>query len=53
MRKRIAPLFLLLALLLPVLAMGQSSPVLMLKTRIALANVSGRMDHIGVLPSTK
>jgi DNA-binding beta-propeller fold protein YncE len=28
--------------------MGQSSPVLVLKTRIALANVEGRMDHMSV-----
>jgi hypothetical protein len=48
MRKRFATLLLLHVLLLPVLAMGQSSPVLVLKTRIALANVNGRMDHLGV-----
>lgn len=48
MRKRFATLLLLPVLLLPVLAMGQSSPVLVLKTRIALANVNGRMDHLGV-----
>jgi DNA-binding beta-propeller fold protein YncE len=28
--------------------MGQASPVLVLKTRIALANVKGRMDHLSV-----
>jgi WD40 repeat protein len=28
--------------------MGQASPVLVLKSRIPLANVSGRMDHLGV-----
>jgi DNA-binding beta-propeller fold protein YncE len=48
MRKRFATLLLLQVLLLPVLAMGQSSQVLVLKTRIALANVNGRMDHLGV-----
>lgn len=48
MRKHFATLLLLQGLLLPVLAMGQASPVLVLKTRIALANVSGRMDHLGV-----
>jgi DNA-binding beta-propeller fold protein YncE len=48
MRNRVATLLLLLMLLLPVLAIGQASPVLVLKTRIALANVSGRMDHLGV-----
>jgi WD40 repeat protein len=48
MRNRVAALFLLQALLLPVLAMGQASPVLVLKTRIPLANVKGRMDHLGV-----
>jgi DNA-binding beta-propeller fold protein YncE len=48
MRKRFATLLLLHVLLLPVLAMGQSSPVLVLKTRIALANVEGRMDHMSV-----
>jgi len=48
MRKRVATLLFLQVLLLPALAMGQASPVLVLKTRIALANVNGRMDHLGV-----
>jgi DNA-binding beta-propeller fold protein YncE len=48
MRNRLATLLLLQVFLLPVLAMGQASPVLVLKTRIALANVKGRMDHLGV-----
>ena len=30
------------------LAFGQESPALSLKTRIALPNVDGRMDHFGV-----
>jgi DNA-binding beta-propeller fold protein YncE len=47
-RNRIATLLLLQVLLLPVGAVGQASPVLVLKTRIALANVKGRMDHLGV-----
>jgi hypothetical protein len=42
MRKRMAVLLALLALLVPVWAMGQASPVLVLKTRIALASVNGR-----------
>ena len=48
MTNRLATLLVLLALFLPVLAMGQASPVLVLKTRIQLANVKGRMDHMGV-----
>jgi hypothetical protein len=35
-------------LFLPVLASGQANPVLVLKTRIALPMVDGRMDHLGV-----
>jgi hypothetical protein len=35
-------------LLIPVLALGQAPPVLVLKTRIALPNTNGRMDHLGV-----
>src|SRR5712691_6639835 len=45
---RSATVLLFLVLFLPVLAMGQASPVLVLKTRITLANVKGRMDHMGV-----
>jgi DNA-binding beta-propeller fold protein YncE len=48
MRNRAASLLLLQVLLLPVLAMGQASPVLVLKARIPLANVTGRMDHLSV-----
>ena len=48
MRKRVAAYLFLSALLLPILAMGQISPVLVLKTRIPLAGVKGRMDHLGV-----
>lgn len=48
MRKRFTTLFLLPLFLSPVVAMGQSSPALVLKTHIALANVNGRMDHLGV-----
>lgn len=48
MRKRIPTLLLVQVLLLPVVAMGQASPVLVLKTKIPLANVQGRMDHLGV-----
>jgi len=47
MKQRVAML-LLQALLLPFLATAQASSVLMLKTRIPLANVKGRMDHLGV-----
>jgi DNA-binding beta-propeller fold protein YncE len=35
-------------LLLPGLSFGQTSPALTLTTRIALPNVDGRMDHMGV-----
>ena len=35
-------------LLLKGLAFGQESSVLSLKTRIALPNIDGRMDHLGV-----
>jgi hypothetical protein len=48
MRKRLATLSFLLVLLVPALAMSQASPVLVLSTRIALANVDGRMDHLSV-----
>lgn len=48
MRYRVITLLLLQSLLLPFLAMGQASPVLVLKARIPLANVKGRMDHLGV-----
>jgi DNA-binding beta-propeller fold protein YncE len=48
MRNRVATLLLLHVVLVPVLAMGQASPALVLKTRIALANVKGRMDHLSV-----
>ena len=48
MTNRLATAFFLQALLLPLLATGQASPVLVLKTRIALPNVKGRMDHMGV-----
>jgi len=48
MRKHALALGLFAVLLLPVLAMGQASPVLVLKRRIPLANVKGRMDHLGV-----
>lgn len=48
MRNRIATLLLLPAVILPVSAKGQTSPVLVLKTRIPMANVNGRMDHLGV-----
>ena len=47
MKQRMAMLS-LQTLLLPVLALAQASPVLVLKTRIPLANVKGRMDHLGV-----
>ena len=39
---------LLLPIFLPLWAMGQASPALVLKARIPLANVKGRMDHLGV-----
>ncbi len=39
---------LLLAILLPLSAVGQASPVLKLETRIPLPHVNGRMDHLGV-----
>jgi len=35
-------------LLLTGMAIGQESPALSLKTRIALPNVDGRMDHFAV-----
>jgi DNA-binding beta-propeller fold protein YncE len=40
--------FCLMFLLLPGVAFGQASPALQLTTRIALTNVDGRMDHMGV-----
>ena len=48
MRRRLAILVFGQALLFPVFARGQTSPVLVLKARIPLANVQGRMDHLGV-----
>jgi DNA-binding beta-propeller fold protein YncE len=48
MRNRVVTQLLLQVLLLPMLAIGQASPVLVLKSRIPLANVKGRMDHLGV-----
>src|ERR1700684_2892149 len=48
MKRRFAMLLLLPALLLPGLAMGQASPVLVLKNSIPMANVNGRMDHLGI-----
>src|SRR5258708_822923 len=38
----------LMFLLLPGVAFGQASPALQLTTRIALPNVDGRMDHMGI-----
>jgi len=35
-------------LLMTGMAIGQQSPALSLKTRIALPNVDGRMDHIAM-----
>lgn len=48
MKKLSAVSFWATLLFLPVLASGQANPVLVLKTRIGLANVDGRMDHLGV-----
>lgn len=48
MRNRFVTPLLLHVLLLPLVAIGQASPVLVLKTRIPLANVEGRMDHMSV-----
>ena len=49
MKKWVAVLFLSSAFALPCTVIGQQqSPVLALKTRIHLANVMGRMDHLGV-----
>ncbi len=48
MRNRLATLLSCSVLLLPILAVGQTSQVLVLKNRITLANVDGRMDHLGV-----
>jgi DNA-binding beta-propeller fold protein YncE len=48
MRNGLAYCLVLQVLLLPGLAFGQASPVLELKTRIALEKVGGRMDHMGV-----
>src|SRR5258706_1696159 len=42
------PAFCLIFLLLPCVALGQTSPALQLTTRIALPNVDGRMDHMGI-----
>jgi len=48
MRARFAVLGLLQLIAVPFLAHGQSAPALSLKTRIPLANVMGRMDHLSV-----
>src|SRR5258707_2092056 len=40
--------FCLMFLLLPGSALGQGAPALELTTRIALPNVDGRMDHMGI-----
>jgi DNA-binding beta-propeller fold protein YncE len=51
MKIRSAKLSLLLVLhlpLLPVVAHGQGSPVLALNSRIPMAKVDGRIDHVGV-----
>lgn len=48
MRKRIVMLLVSQVIFLSVLARSQASPFLVLKTRIPLANVQGRMDHLGV-----
>ena len=46
--RRIAMGVALQALLLPLLVKAQAPPALNLKTRIPLANVKGRMDHLSV-----
>lgn len=48
MTNRVATLLLLQVLLLSLCATSQAPPVLVLQTRIAMANVNGRMDHLGV-----
>jgi len=48
MTNRVATLLLLQVFLLSLCAMSQAPPVLVLQTRIAMANVNGRMDHLGV-----
>lgn len=48
MTNRLVTAFFLQVLLLPALATGEASPVLVLKTGTALPNVNGRMDHVGV-----
>jgi hypothetical protein len=48
MRKSLALTLVLPTLLLPSLALGQTSATLELKGRIPLAKVDGRMDHVGV-----
>src|SRR5215469_6481374 len=48
MRNGLAWCLVLQALLLPGLAIGQASAPVELTTRIALAKVDGRMDHMGV-----
>jgi DNA-binding beta-propeller fold protein YncE len=48
MRNRSVIPLLLQVFLLPISAMSQVSPVLVLKTRIPLAKVEGRMDHLAV-----
>ena len=48
MRLRIAILVLLPGLFLPFVGIAQTSQALVLKSRIPLTNVKGRMDHLGV-----
>jgi DNA-binding beta-propeller fold protein YncE len=48
MRNWSATLLLFSFFVLNGVAAGQKSPALSLKTRIPLANVGGRMDHLGV-----
>jgi DNA-binding beta-propeller fold protein YncE len=48
MTNRIATVLLLQLLFLPVLASGQSSPLLVLKKRIPMPNVRGRIDHFSI-----
>ena len=48
MRNKLLLAFVLPAVLLPSLAPGQTSSTLELKSRIPLAKVDGRMDHVGV-----
>lgn len=48
MRIHFAAVIVLAVLTLPCLANGQAAPALSLKTRIPLANVKGRMDHLSI-----